>query len=651
MSSSVPSLTTLLKQTSIDDHEEVLRAANATLKQHKNDLEAQQVKIVALLKLDRYDDAIHCFEAGEDMLKEKSRLEYAYALYKSGKPGEAAQIAQQGAGRGYEHVEAQARYRTEDFQRAAELYRKLEAKLEQDAEADLRINSGAVDAQLEWSGRGELVDRARGSRREDMESFEIMYNYGCDSIAQGLLARADVLLTRAKDLCGKSEDLTDDEKKAELLPITIQQVYVLTRQGKMEEAESLARTLDLSIFPDASTKCIAQVNTLAAKVEPTNPYLVQRLVDQDVSTLKQDYPFHFQDAILNLNKYAAALQSMKYSGTAESTAKTILKQGAPNLDVYTNELSAVNAAAHARNQTGKEAMKHILPLLESRPKDVGLMLTVIQLYIMTGNYGSAINLIESFLSRLEQSGNSADLDVRFAPGLVGAVVSLNQAAGRKVSVRAEFAKAASYWRRKSKNRLQGVPHMLKAAGSSLLESQDSDQRELAAEIFKDLHQRDERDRYAAAGLLAAFPESTTSAQTSLLQPIDRLVSGIDVDALESSGIAQPLSTASATVSSSRKRPNEDSKLQKNKRIRKSRLPNDYDPDKKADPERWLPLRDRSTYRPKGKKGKARQAMMSQGAAPPAESDGSRPGTPAGEVVKGKLQQGGLGKKKKGKGKR
>ncbi|KXL50118.1 hypothetical protein M433DRAFT_151492 [Acidomyces richmondensis BFW] len=651
MSSSVPSLTSLLKQTSIDDHEEVLRAANTALKQNKNDLEAQRVKVVALLKLDRYDDAIQCFETAGNKLQEESRLEYSYALYKTGKPSEAAKIAQQGAGRGYEHVEAQARYRKEEFQRAAELYRKLEGKLEQDAEADLRINSCAVDAQLEWAGRGELVDKARSSSREDMESFEIMYNYACDSIAQGQLARAGVLLKRAKDLCVKSEDLTDEEKKAELLPITIQQVYVLTSQGKMEEAESLASTLDVSNVPDASTKYIAQVNTLAAKEEHMNPYLVQRLIDKDLSTLKPDYPFHFQNEILNWNKYASALQSMKYIGTAESTGEFISKQDSPNLNAYTNALSAINAAAHARNQTGKQALKQILPLLESRPKDVGLMLTVIQLYILTGNSGSAINLMESFLNRLEQSGNSAELDVRFAPGLVGAVVSLNQSAGRKGHVRTEFAKAASYWRRKLKNRPQGVPHMLKAAGRSLLESQDSVHRELAAEIFKDLHQRDDKDRYAAAGLLAASPESTTPTQMSSLQPIARLISGVDVDALESFGIAQPLSATNATASFSRKRPNEDIKSKKNKRMRKSRLPKDYDPNKKPDPERWLPLRDRSTYRPKGKKGKARQAMLSQGAAPPADSEGSRPGTPGGEVMKGKLQQGGGGKKKKGKGKR
>jgi len=84
--SSVPALASLLKQTSIEDHESVLQAANAQLKQSKGDIEAQHVKVVALLHLDRFEDAVKAVEHGGAKLKEQARLEHAYALYKSGKP-------------------------------------------------------------------------------------------------------------------------------------------------------------------------------------------------------------------------------------------------------------------------------------------------------------------------------------------------------------------------------------------------------------------------------------------------------------------------------------------------------------------------------------------------------------------------------------
>lgn len=42
------------------------------------------------------------------------------------------------------------------------------------------------------------------------------------------------------------EDLSEDEKIAELLPITIQQVFVLAQLGQVEEASKLCATIEPS---------------------------------------------------------------------------------------------------------------------------------------------------------------------------------------------------------------------------------------------------------------------------------------------------------------------------------------------------------------------------------------------------------------------
>ena len=103
------SLTTLLKQSSLDDHEEVLKACNASLKQSKENLEAQHAKVIALIKLERYEDALRIFEGGGDGLKKKAPLEQAYAFFKTGDFNEARKIARNLTGsRGAMHVEAQA---------------------------------------------------------------------------------------------------------------------------------------------------------------------------------------------------------------------------------------------------------------------------------------------------------------------------------------------------------------------------------------------------------------------------------------------------------------------------------------------------------------------------------------------------------------
>lgn len=106
---STQTLNSLLQRATIDDHEEVLASANAALAKSKSDLRAQHVKVVALSKLDRYEDSLRVFEEGGDALKKTAALEHAYALYKCGRLDEAIDIVSRFAsGRGANHLEAQA---------------------------------------------------------------------------------------------------------------------------------------------------------------------------------------------------------------------------------------------------------------------------------------------------------------------------------------------------------------------------------------------------------------------------------------------------------------------------------------------------------------------------------------------------------------
>ncbi|KAK5038728.1 Signal recognition particle subunit SRP72, partial [Cryomyces antarcticus] len=117
----------------------------------------------------------------------------------------------------------------------------------QSEESDLRINSGAADAQLEWAGQGHLAQKKKPTR-EDLEAFETAYNAACGSLARGELGQGEVLLRRAKDLCNALDELSEAEKIAEILPITVQQIYVLTQQGRLEEAEKLATSLTIAEY-------------------------------------------------------------------------------------------------------------------------------------------------------------------------------------------------------------------------------------------------------------------------------------------------------------------------------------------------------------------------------------------------------------------
>jgi signal recognition particle subunit SRP72 len=244
-------LSKLLGSATIEDHEEILRAANAILKKSKTDQDALRTRVIALLKLDRYADALRALDDGGDALSESCHVEKSYALYKTGQLEAAQKIFGEvtSVSRGLRHVAAQVAYRSENFEEAGEIYKELsvqDAAIE-DEENDLRINTLAVDAQLEWQGNGDKVDKNRRKpSREDFEAFETAYNAACGCVARGDLGSGSVLLKRARDLCESLDELTDEEKKAEILPIMVQQAYVFTKLGKSHEAETIQKMIDTS---------------------------------------------------------------------------------------------------------------------------------------------------------------------------------------------------------------------------------------------------------------------------------------------------------------------------------------------------------------------------------------------------------------------
>ena len=250
MTTATPSLSSLLSRANLDDHEQILKAANATLKASKNDSEAQHARVVALLKLDRYDDAVRAVEEGGDVLKQRAGLEHAYSLYKCGNLQEARNVAHKVQGRAARFVEAQAAYREEHFEEARKIFEKLKHQENAGEEHDLRINTGAIEAQILWQGKGEYFEELLALKvgREELEAFETAYNAACMCTAKGDLKQAEILLRRARELCKHSDDLSQEDKEAELLPISVQQLYVLLRLEKTKEAEQLMSDFEVSRY-------------------------------------------------------------------------------------------------------------------------------------------------------------------------------------------------------------------------------------------------------------------------------------------------------------------------------------------------------------------------------------------------------------------
>ncbi len=102
---------------------------------------------------------------------------------------------------------------------------------------------------------------------EESDSFESIFNIACRAIASDHIQHGATLLQQSKgetwytsachlvpvtdvvtDLCNSLEDLTTEEKHAEVLQIIAQQIHVLTKLGKLHEARVLGAELDVKEY-------------------------------------------------------------------------------------------------------------------------------------------------------------------------------------------------------------------------------------------------------------------------------------------------------------------------------------------------------------------------------------------------------------------
>jgi len=396
---------------------------------------------------------------------------------------------------------------------------------------------------------------------------------------------------------------------------------------------------------DGTTKHIAEINKMLASEESHNPYLVQRRLQQRGTVASKDQPFTYQRATIHCNELAIDLQLGKVHGIADSTRKFLNSNESDRVSAETVTAGVFNAASHAHNQPTKLALKSMISLLEERPLDIGLVLVIVQLYILLDNTTAAVDSLESLLTRLEASSIPTNTAARFSPGLIATLVTLYARQGRTSSTKAELTKAATYYR-SHPTRAELTPALLTAIGITLLDQATPSDIELARALFSTYHTAHPTNAAAIAGL-AASASTTISEPSDLygtLPSISKLTTSVDATALESAGIARlPFPAAS----SKRRTPltTTTTKSRLAKKHKTGKLPKDYDEKRQPDPERWLPLRDRSNWRPKGKKkGGGRSQGGGGGGATQGglgDENGSRPGTPAavGTVVAGKSRKG------------
>lgn len=599
-------LTTLIDKLNVSSaasaHDQAYSFACQAEKYDPKDMNIQRHKLVALIHLEKFDEA-------EQVLHNKGtaglEFEAAYIYYRQGKHAELAKVLETAPkDTRLTHIAAQAAYKEEDFDRAYELTQELLSSGID--ELDLLVNESAIVAQQALHRQGVFPLTMTSTAKS---SHDFLFNRAIAELSEGRYDSALDLLSQAQVACTDA-----DMPVEEIDTVKIQAAYIHQLKGDTAEAKRILDAVaESGSHLSGLTDLVAANNAVTLSPEITfNPNVaLRKLQDHGLglsSTAKG--PTAPNGPAIQAQRKVFALNRLILEGSAGKDTSKLAKK---LTRTYPGLVSAQVVAA----TNGNSDLEDLIETLRKRdPKctNIGSVLAIAQAYVMTGRLQAAYDALTTYINSLPE--NLAPY-----PGLIAATSSIARLMGKKKLALKLIEKANTQWQKNSAPYSASLAYAL-----SLLESNKPSNQKKAKNLLLKLVEKKPRDEIPRIALSGAL-----GTQEVLTREIPDLVSGVDVDELEEVGVIIPQSkkrTAEVSTKSSKKR--------------KTKIPANADPAVTPDPERWLAKRDRSTYKPKKVKGKKLQ--NTQGGA---VDDSLELGSNTVEkttVVKSKAK----GKKKKGK---
>ena len=370
----------------------------------------------------------------------------------------------------------------------------------------------------------------------------------------------------------------------------------------------------------AAAAATASDTAASSASQLSNPYIVQRNMLALRSVATAPGLADFQTSLLTRNMLVADLAALKTDGIRSRVDKQLASGSHALASPAAANLGILDAAASIRGDLAVSltdqirVLEKLVDAQQTPPgvhhsRDVGAVLALVQLRINAGQHHRALSDLRSLLHRT----TSSDATARHPPGLVALVMQLHRHLKHEPLLRHELARILSQAVLSTSSLPSPSSRFIQETALALVHSSSPSHLAIASSAFQALCADEPVSSLAHAGLVAALSTtnpSQASSHLATLPPTASLISSIDVSALLSAGVGPLLKSTNGPTSSvptSKKRPAAGSLS-----LRPRKLPKSYDAAKTPDPERWLPLRDRSSYKPKNRKGKKKMADATQG---------------------------------------
>ncbi|XP_075005624.1 signal recognition particle subunit SRP72 [Calonectris borealis] len=592
------------------DFARALKSVNKILQISKDDVTALQCKVVCLIQNGNFKEALGVINTHTKVLtSDIIAFEKAYCEYRLNRIENALKTIQSASQQTdkLKELYGQVLYRLERYDDCLAAYRDLIRNSQDEYEEERKTNlSAVVAAQSTWE---KVMPEDLGLREA---TYELCYNSACALIGQGKLNEAMKKLQKAEELCRQSlsedSDVTEEDVEAELAIIHGQMAYIMQLQGRTEDALQLYNQIiklkptDVGLLAVIANNIITinkdqNVFDSKKKVKLTNAEGVEHKLSK-----KQLQAIEFNKALLAMYTNQAD-QCRKLSASLQSQSPEHL------LPVL------IQAAQLCREKQHAKAVGLLQDFADQHPANAAeIKLTMAQLKIAQGSVTKACMILRSIE------------ELRHKPGMVSALVTMYSHEEDIDSAIEVFTQAIQWYQQFQPKSPVHLSLIREAANFKLKHGRKKE----AISDLEELWKQNPKDVHTLAQLISAYslvdPEKA-KVLSKHLPSSDTMSLKVDVDALENShGATYVRKKAGKLTGDNQQKEQGQGDVKKKKKKKKGKLPKNYDPKVTPDPERWLPMRERSYYRgrKKGKKkdqvGKGTQGSTTAGSS---ELDASR----------------------------
>lgn len=586
----------LLRAGDSGEFDKALKIVNKILHEDKEDKKAHHCKAVCLIHLSEFADALKILEKHVS----DSHFERAYCFYRLNRITDAYDILKSIGNLAWKEKElyAQVLYRLEKYEECFEVYKELIKNSEDDFEEERETNLAAVVCNL-FAEKGEDFKKAPQLREH---TYELCYNSACILINKGEYSAAIEKLKTAEELCKKTleeNDATEEEIEAELGVIRVQHGYVLQLLGKNDRAMKIYNQVLKKKPDDVAVAAVASNNVVTLNKDQNVFDSKKKIKTATADGLEQKLNSKQRQTIA-INNCLLLLHTNQLDQCRRS-----IQAFSKMFSSCAAEAALLSAALHCKEKKVQKAVDVLKEFGASHPEQSQVLsFTLAQLLLTQGHVSQACDTLLSLG------------DVSYSPGVISALVTLYQNLEDNDSATSTLQTAIK-WYRKNKPKSPALSILIRETAK--IELKNGHPQE-AAKLLEELRKENPGDLKTLAQLISAYAQFNPDKAKEVskqLPPVSEATLKVDVDNLESASWtmgAKYIKKVGKSDTPSSKQDSGDDLIQKKKKKRKKgKLPKNYDPSVDPDPERWLPRRERSTYKKKKDKRGAAVGKGTQGA--------------------------------------